>query len=143
MARVTVEDCVDKVPNRFELVLLAAQRARAISSGVPITVDRDNDKNPVIALREIADETVGSEDLREAVVRSMQRHVEVDEPEEDEFTINTTDLELQISTGADADDADDDADEADDAADWGRPAGVVTFSGILIRWGLMACAYGP
>ena len=117
MARVTVEDCVDKVPNRFELVLLAAQRARAISSGVPITVDRDNDKNPVIALREIADETVGSEDLREAVVRSMQRHVEVDEPEEDEFTINTTDLELQISTGADADDADDEADDADDAAE--------------------------
>ncbi len=115
MARVTVEDCVDKVPNRFDLVLLAAQRARTISSGVPITVERDNDKNPVIALREIADETISVDDLREATVRSMQRHVEVDEPEEDEFTINTADLELQISAGAD--DADDDSDDADDTAE--------------------------
>jgi len=120
MARVTVEDCVDKVPNRFELVLLAAQRARTISSGVPITVERDNDKNPVIALREIADETIAVEDLQESVVRSMQRHVEVDEPEEDEFTIDTADLELQISTSSSsADDADDDSDsdEADDTAE--------------------------
>lgn len=118
MARVTVEDCVDKVPNRFELVLLAAQRARTISSGVPITVERDNDKNPVIALREIADETIAVEDLQESMVRSMQRHVEVDEPEEDEFTIDTADLELQISAGSSsADEADDDSDEADDTAE--------------------------
>jgi DNA-directed RNA polymerase subunit omega len=82
MARVTVEDCVLKVPNRFELVLLAAQRAREIVSGAPLTLDRDDDKNPVVALREIADETVGLEHLRGAVVRGMQKHVEIDEPEE-------------------------------------------------------------
>lgn len=81
MARVTVEDCVDKVPNRFELILLAAHRARAISAGAPITVDRDNDKNPVVALREIADETLSPEDLKEDLIHSMQRYVEVDEPE--------------------------------------------------------------
>jgi DNA-directed RNA polymerase subunit omega len=88
MARVTVEDCVVKVPNRFELVLLAAQRAREITSGAPLTLDRDDDKNPVVALREIADETVGVEHLRGSVVRGMQKHVEIDEPEE------THDLEL-------------------------------------------------
>jgi DNA-directed RNA polymerase subunit omega len=82
MARVTVEDCVLKVPNRFELVLLAAQRAREITSGAPLTLDRDDDKNPVVALREIADETVGLEHLRGSVVRGMQKHVEPDEPEE-------------------------------------------------------------
>ncbi len=82
MARVTVEDCVVKIPNRFELVLLAAQRAREITSGAPLTLDRDDDKNPVIALREIADETVGLLHLRESVVRGMQKHVEIDEPEE-------------------------------------------------------------
>jgi DNA-directed RNA polymerase subunit omega len=82
MARVTVEDCVIKVPNRFELVLLAAQRAREITSGAPMTLDRDDDKNPVVALREIADETVGLIHLRESVVRGMQKHVELDEAEE-------------------------------------------------------------
>src|SRR2546421_8464606 len=79
MARVTVEDCVLKVPNRFELVLLAAQRAREITSGAPLTLDRDDDKNPVIALREIAEDTVGLEHLRNSVVRGMQKHVELDE----------------------------------------------------------------
>jgi DNA-directed RNA polymerase subunit omega len=83
MARVTVEDCVLKVPNRFELVLLAAQRAREITSGAPLSIDRDDDKNPVVALREIADETVSLDHLRTSVVRGMQKHVEVDEPEED------------------------------------------------------------
>jgi len=82
MARVTVEDCVLKVPNRFELVLLAAQRAREITSGAPLTLDRDDDKNPVVALREIAEDTVGLEHLRGSVVRGMQKHIEVDEPEE-------------------------------------------------------------
>ncbi len=82
MARVTVEDCVVRVPNRFELVLLAAQRAREITSGVPLSLDRDDDKNPVVALREIADATVSLPDLRESVVRGMQKHVEIDEPEE-------------------------------------------------------------
>ena len=81
MARVTVEDCVDKVENRFELVLLASHRARMISSGSPPTVDRDNDKNPVVALREIADQTVAPEDLKEDLIHSLQKYVEVDEPE--------------------------------------------------------------
>ncbi len=81
MARVTVEDCVDKVPNRFELVLLAAHRARAISSGSAVTVDPDNDKNPVIALREIAERTIPPDDMREALIHSIQKNVEVDEPE--------------------------------------------------------------
>ena len=82
MARVTVEDCVIKIPNRFELVLLAAQRAREITSGAPLSLDRDDDKNPVVALREIADETVGLDHLKESLVRGMQKHIEMDEPEE-------------------------------------------------------------
>jgi DNA-directed RNA polymerase subunit omega len=81
MARVTVEDCVDKVPNRFELVLLASHRARMITSGAPLTIDRDRDKNPVVALREIADETIGPDDLKEDLIHSLQKYVEVDEPE--------------------------------------------------------------
>lgn len=82
MARVTVEDCVIKVPNRFDLVLLAAQRAREIASGAPLTVERDDDKNPVIALREVAEETIALDHLRDLLVRGMQKHVEMDEPEE-------------------------------------------------------------
>ena len=81
MARVTVEDCIDKVENRFDLVLLASHRARMISSGSPITIERDNDKNPVVALREIADQTIAPGDLREELVHSLQKYVEVDEPE--------------------------------------------------------------
>jgi DNA-directed RNA polymerase subunit omega len=81
MARVTVEDCIDKVENRFDLVLLASHRARMISSGGQITVERDNDKNPVVALREIADKAVSPEDLKEELVHSLQKYVEVDEPE--------------------------------------------------------------
>ena len=81
MARVTVEDCIDKVENRFDLVLLAAHRARQVSQGAPITVDRDNDKNPVVALREIADQTLSPGDLKEDLIHSLQKHVEVDEPE--------------------------------------------------------------
>jgi DNA-directed RNA polymerase subunit omega len=81
MARVTVEDCVDKVENRFELVLLASHRARMISSGAQLTIDRDNDKNPVVALREIADQTVQPDDLKEDLIHSLQKYVEVDEPE--------------------------------------------------------------
>lgn len=87
MARVTVEDCVDKVPNRFELVMLAAYRAREISSGGAITVDRDNDKNPVVSLREIADETQLADDLRERLIESNQAQIEVDEPEEDQMAL--------------------------------------------------------
>ena len=81
MARVTVEDCVDKVENRFELVLIASHRARMIASGSAITVDRDNDKNPVVALREIAEMTQAPEDLKEDFIHSLQNQVEVDEPE--------------------------------------------------------------
>ena len=88
MARVTVEDCVVKVPNRFELVLFAAQRTREITAGGPLTVDRDDDKNPVVALREIAEETIEVDHLRTSVVRGMQKHIEIDEPEE------TRELEL-------------------------------------------------
>jgi len=84
MARVTVEDCVEKVPNRFELVMLAAQRSRDISAGAEITVDRDNDKNPVVALREIAEETIDHEKLTDSLIRSLQKVPEIDEPEEEE-----------------------------------------------------------
>lgn len=83
MARVTVEDCVEKVSNRFELVLLAARRARSIAAGSMLTVDRDNDKNPVVALREIADETIELDELKSSLIHGLQRRVEVDEPEED------------------------------------------------------------
>src|SRR5690348_6308031 len=81
MARVTVEDCIDKVENRFELVLLAAHRARMVSSGAQIAVERDKDKNPVVALREIAETAISPEDLKEELVHSLQKYVEVDEPE--------------------------------------------------------------
>jgi len=85
MARVTVEDCILQIPNRFDLVMAAAQRARDISAGSQITVDRDNDKNPVVALREIADLTVDSEVLKESLIKGLQKHVEVDEPEDDDL----------------------------------------------------------
>ena len=87
MARVTVEDCIDKVPNRFELVMLSAHRARQLASGSEITVARDNDKNPVVALREIADETQGAGELRERMIESLQTQIEVDEPEEDAMAL--------------------------------------------------------
>ena len=101
MARVTVEDCVLKVPNRFELVLIAAQRARDVAAGAQITLERDNDKNPVVALREIADEAVSPEDLKEELVHSLQKYVEVDEPEPE-----TVPLIGAPGTGVDADDTD-------------------------------------
>jgi len=87
MARVTVEDCVDKVPNRFELVMLAAHRAREIALGSSITVIRDNDKNPVVSLREIADETQTVDELRERLIESNQNQIEVDEIEDDEMAL--------------------------------------------------------
>ena len=87
MARVTVEDCVDKVPNRFELVMLAAHRSRELSSGSELTVDRDKDKNPVVSLREIADETQSVDELRERAIESNQTQIEVDEPEEDAMAL--------------------------------------------------------
>lgn len=100
MARVTVEDCVVKVPNRFELVLLAAQRAREITSGAPLSLDRDDDKNPVVALREIAEETVGLDHLKMSVVRGMQKHVEIDEPEEGhELDLDTALFGINVPAG--------------------------------------------
>ena len=96
MARVTVEDCIDKVPNRFELVLLASHRARMVSAGAPITIERDNDKNPVVALREIADETVDSDDLNEDFIHSMQKYVEVDEPEAEAVPMLSADTRMPI-----------------------------------------------
>lgn len=95
MARVTVEDCVVKIPNRFNLVMLAAQRARNIAAGVPLTIERDDDKNPVIALREIADETVDLGELEGALIKGLQKFVEMDEPEEDEMDM----LSLQQEMG--------------------------------------------
>ena len=85
MARVTVEDCIDKIDNRFELVMIAAQRARTLSSGAELTVERDNDKNCVIALREIAEETIDTKELEENLVLGLQRYVEPDDPDEDEM----------------------------------------------------------
>ena len=119
MARVTVEDCVVKVPNRFELVLLAAQRAREISSGAPLSIDRDDDKNPVVALREIADETVALDHLKSSVVRGMQKHVEIDEPEEThELELDTALFGIGAPAGALMDGALDTEVEADaDAED--------------------------
>src|SRR6202158_3264630 len=105
MARVTVEDCIDKVDNRFDLVLLAAHRARMISSGSQLTVDRDNDKNPVVSLREIADSTISPEDLREELVHSLQKYVEVDEPEPEAVPLIGA-----PGTGVDADDTDESTD---------------------------------
>ena len=96
MARVTVEDCVTKVPNRFELVMKAAQRAREIAAGSTLSVDRDNDKNPVVALREIADTSISLEELEEALVKNLQKFVEADEPEEDQ-------LDFTLAEGAEGD----------------------------------------
>ncbi|MDE1904251.1 MAG: DNA-directed RNA polymerase subunit omega [Alphaproteobacteria bacterium] len=97
MARVTVEDCIVKIPNRFELVLLSAQRARDVAGGAPLTVDRDNDKNPVVALREIADETIAIKTLEENLVKGLQKHVEIDEPVEDQ----EIELGTQLGLGSD------------------------------------------
>ena len=94
MARVTVEDCILKVPNRFDLVMLAAQRAREISAGGPLTVDRDDDKNPVVALREIADQTVELEHLNNALIQGLQKHVEMDEAEEEQVEFDLSSMAL-------------------------------------------------
>jgi DNA-directed RNA polymerase subunit omega len=94
MARVTVEDCVLKIPNRFELVMTAAQRARDIAAGASLTLDRDNDKNPVVALREIADESVDFAELEETLIKGLQRYVESDEPEEDEMDVEALALDV-------------------------------------------------
>jgi DNA-directed RNA polymerase subunit omega len=96
MARVTVEDCVDKIPNRFELVLLASHRARTISAGAQIAVQRDNDKNPVVALREIAEKKVPVDDLKEDFIHSMQKYVEVDEPEAEAVPMLSSETRMPV-----------------------------------------------
>ena len=94
MARVTVEDCVLKIPNRFDLVMLSAQRAREIAAGASLTVERDNDKNPVVALREIADSSVDIDNLRQALITGLQKHVETEEPEEDMMELIASDTNI-------------------------------------------------
>jgi DNA-directed RNA polymerase subunit omega len=110
MARVTVEDCVLKIPNRFELVMTAAQRARDVAAGAGLTIARDNDKNPVVALREIADETVDYAELEETLIKGLQRYVETDEPEEDEMDVQALALDVsgEISIANDDDEIDED-----------------------------------
>lgn len=114
MARVTVEDCVLKIPNRFELVMMAAQRARDVAAGAALSIDRDNDKNPVVALREIADETVGLDDLRDALVRGHQKVVEQDEPEEDIVELMAGEQAWAVPDGGRGDDQGDDEISEDD-----------------------------
>ena len=99
MARVTVEDCVTKIPNRFELVMVASQRARNISAGMALEVERDNDKNPVVALREIADNHVDQKELEEALIKGLQKFVEIDKPEEDEVDLNAIQQEITVGEG--------------------------------------------
>jgi DNA-directed RNA polymerase subunit omega len=104
MARVTIEDCIDKLPNRFELVLLASHRARAIAQGAQATVDRDRDKDPVVSLREIAAETINKDDLREEFIHAMQKHVEIDEAEPTEVPLiaQSGDMVMVTETGEDS-----------------------------------------
>ena len=126
MARVTVEDCVTRVPNRFDLVLLAARRARDISAGAQLSLDRDNDKNPVVALREIAEATVATESLGEEIIRAFQKHVEVDEPEAEMMELSATAEEMSQLAGeaASAKPAaeDDEGEEGDEDAELGLEA---------------------
>ncbi|MBK8907677.1 MAG: DNA-directed RNA polymerase subunit omega [Rhodospirillales bacterium] len=111
MARVTVEDCVQRVPNRFDLVMLAAQRARNIGAGATLTVDRDNDRNPVVALREIADGTIALKELENNLVQSLQKVPELDEPEDDKMDLGKLEQELAFEQGLQAAFDDADADE--------------------------------
>jgi DNA-directed RNA polymerase subunit omega len=124
MARVTVEDCVLKVPNRFDLVMLAAQRARELSVGGALTVDRDNDKNPVVALREIADTTIDIEKLQDSLIQGLQKHADTDEITEDdsaqmlelEESLLAAAAEGSLAETASGDDDEDEADEVDEGA---------------------------
>ena len=127
MARVTVEDCVVKIPNRFNLVLLAAQRAREISSGAELTLERDNDKNPVVALREIAESSIDLDNVRQALISSLQKHVETEEPEDDAMELLAADSNVAgvpyeaITEGAEADEEGGElAEEGEGAAEGGE-----------------------
>ncbi|HTY67631.1 MAG TPA: DNA-directed RNA polymerase subunit omega [Alphaproteobacteria bacterium] len=128
MARVTVEDCVVKIPNRFNLVLLAAQRAREISSGSELTLERDNDKNPVVALREIAESSIDLDNVRQALISSLQKHVETEEPEDDAMELLAADSNVAgvpyeaITEGAEADEGGELA-EGDEAVEGEEAAG--------------------
>lgn len=121
MARVTVEDCVLKVPNRFNLVLLSAQRAREISGGGELTVERDNDKNPVVALREIAEGSIDLDNVRQDLISSLQKHVESDEPEDDAMELLAADSNVAgvpyeaIQDGAEGEELDMNAEDGDEA----------------------------
>lgn len=122
MARVTVEDCVLKIPNRFELVMLAAQRARHISAGAPLALDRDNDKNPVVALREIAEEAVTLPELEESLIKGMQKYVQMEESIEDldpaiPETMQLSAMSANVGASASDDEDDDDTLDVDDGAD--------------------------
>jgi len=120
MARITVEDCVERIPNRFELVMLAAQRARDVSAGAPLTVERDNDKNPVVALREIADATVDLDHLRYELIHGLRRHVAIeDQPDDDELMMALQDQTMvpPEPQGEDLDADEGDEDEEDGAAE--------------------------
>ena len=99
MARVTVEDCVTKIPNRFQLVMLASQRARIISAGVALNVERDNYKNPVVALREIADDLIDHDELEESLIKGLQKFIEMDDPEEDDVDLIAIQQELDAEEG--------------------------------------------
>src|SRR5215469_15357605 len=128
MARVTVEDCVVKIPNRFNLVLLAAQRARAISYDSELTLERDNDKNPVVALREIAESSIDLDNVRQALISSLQKHVESEEPEDDAMELLAADSNVAgvpyeaITEGAEADEGGEDLAEGEDEAAEGGEA---------------------
>jgi DNA-directed RNA polymerase subunit omega len=113
MARVTVEDCIIKIPNRFDLVMLAAQRARDISSGAALSIERDNDKNPVVALREIADTRIDLDSLSNSLVQGLRKHVETEEPVE-EGTFGTGDTDILSDLSQTADEAAAEGDEEDD-----------------------------
>lgn len=131
MARVTVEDCILKIPNRFDLVMLAAQRARDISSGAALSIDRDNDKNPVVALREIADTTIDLDALSNSVIQGLRKHVDPEEPaEEGGFGVGNADIlsdlsQIQDEPGGEGDEDDEIEGEFEDeplAEDGGAPA---------------------
>ncbi len=126
MARVTVEDCVVKIPNRFELVLLAGQRARDLSVGVSPTIEKENDKHPVIALREIADETIGLDELRHALVYGLQKHVEVDEPEDDNMALIAAAESEWGANQSDASEANSDATKSADVDEGANSEGADT-----------------
>ncbi len=122
MARVTVEDCVLKVPNRFKLVMMAAQRSRELSVGGELTVDRDNDKNPVVALREIADETIGIDNLENSIVEGLQRNLDVDELiEEDDEMLSVTDALTELANLVDTSNSGDTAEAAPEESDDDTP----------------------